>query len=119
MGQKCDPSTSGNDHGSLSWETTDLITSMQLGTNYAGDGLGLVHIEVAGKVLDVRTDTGCCYNGDDVDLDTGIFLGAFGQAPDFVRWFQPMFMGKSNGQNATITSLVFDDNLDDLNAKQK
>lgn len=110
--------TNGDRHDSISWNSEDTITKMNLAGNYAADGLGLVHVEVAGKTLDVRSDTGS-FNGDTVTLATGIFLGASGEAPDFVRLWTPLFMGATSGQNATITAIDFDDSLDDVNKKQQ
>lgn len=95
----------------------DVVTNMKLAGNYAGDGLGLVHVEVAGKTLDVRSDTGS-YNGEDVTLASGLFLGASGEAGDFVHLWTPLFMGVNTG-SATIVDVKFDDNLDDINKRQQ
>ena len=104
-------------HDAINWDVTKPITAMKLAGNYAGDGLGLVHIEVDGKTLDVKSDVGS-NTGDNVVLATGTMLGASGEAPDFVRAWRPLFMGEANG-GAQITDVAFDDSLEDMNAKQQ
>ena len=104
-------------HDAINWDVTKPITVMKLAGNYAGDGLGLVHIEVDGKTLDVKSDVGS-NTGDNVVLATGTMLGASGEAPDFVRAWRPLFMGEANG-GAQITDVTFDDSLEDMNAKQQ
>jgi hypothetical protein len=114
-----DPSGDQNRHDSISWNPQDQVTAFKLAGNYAGDGLGLVHIEVAGKTLDVRSDTGS-FNGDTVDVGSGILLGAKGEAGppgDFVRAWAPVFLGKSSGP-ASILDVVYDDDLNDLTNRQ-
>ncbi|KAK4499990.1 hypothetical protein PRZ48_008176 [Zasmidium cellare] len=107
----------GDRHQSINWNESDRITRMKLAINYAGDALGLVHVEVGSKSLDVRSDTGS-FDGDDITLATGILLGANGVAGGFVDRWTPLFMGEHNGK-AQITNIVMDDSIDDLNAKQQ
>lgn len=87
-------------HDSITWDVTKPITAMKLAGNYAGDGLGLVHIEVDGRTLDVHSDVGT-YTGTSVTVATGTMLGASGEAAGFVLAWRPLFLGEHNG-GATI-----------------
>lgn len=110
--------TNGDRHDAINWGAQDTITKMAVGNNYAGDGLGIIHIEVGGKTFDVRTDIGST-NGEPVTLATGLLIGASGNSPDFVRVWRPLFMGTTDGKAAKITSMKFDDDLDDINKRQQ
>lgn len=110
--------TNGGDrHDVLRWDAADKITDMKLAVNYAGDALGLVHVEVGEKKLDVRSDTGPS-NGDEWNIGSGYMLGHAGDNGAMVSNWIPLFLGQTTGK-AEITNIKFNDNLDEVNKQQK
>ncbi|KAF2643192.1 hypothetical protein P280DRAFT_467257 [Massarina eburnea CBS 473.64] len=106
-------------HQSLSWKEGDMISDAHLAGNYwnHGDALGMIHMEQGGNVMDVKSDVGKS-NGEPQKLSSGILLGAFGTAGDYVNSFGFMFL-KSTVGKSEIVEIKFPQTLEDLNNQQK
>ena len=102
-------------HDFITWTTKDQITNFKAATSKDGKALGLIHIEVAGKTLTVGQDN--VGDGTEVNIGSGVLLGASGETNNFPSYWTPLFLAISDG-NAEITEMKFDKSLDDVNKQQ-
>ena len=116
--------TEGNDgnwygHGSVSWKDGDLVTDAHIAANYwgSGDALGMLHLEIAGQKLDVKSDVGS-FNGEGQLLSSGLLIGAYGSAGGYVNSFGLMFLKQTIGKSEII-EIKWPETLDDLNKKKE
>lgn len=111
------------EHERLDWDYSkgQKIDQMEMWGNGKGTALGRVHVKLnSGEEISVGKDTG----GQDVfkhETHSGVLVGAVGAAtPDDNKIDRLGFLFlKSEIDKVTVTDVVFEDTMEDLNAKNQ
>jgi hypothetical protein len=113
-----DPNGNWYNNDLKTWKEGDLVTDVHMAANYWGNGdaMGGMTMQVGGQKFEVKSDIGT-YAGEPQRLASGLLIGAYGSAGDFVNSFGLVFLS-GTVIKSEIVDMRFPQSIEDMNKQQ-